>query len=146
MDAEAGEVMLDLLGDPIRAIRDPRGRPQFAKTKENQRLVITLRGSGWTEADIAGFMGCDPKTLRKHFSRELDSGALFLEGMALQVLVQKMLDGHVGAAKEVRDIARSRAPKGSGKPAMTPDQMGKKAKLARDAQTPPQGWGDLLPN
>lgn len=136
---------LDLLGDPVRPIRDPRGRPQFAKTKENQRLVITLRGAGWTEADIAGFMGCDPKTLRKHFSRELESGALFLEGMALQVLVQKMLDGHVGAAKEVREIARSRTPKGSVKP-VSADQMGKKARIARDAHTPPQGWGDLLPN
>lgn len=134
---------LDLLGDPYRPLRDPRGRPSFAKSKENQLLVINLRAANWSEDQIATFMQCDPKTLRKHFSRELAHGALFLEGIALQGLTKKALEGHFGALKEVRAIAQAaNAPKGSRQPkAPVP---GKKEQQARDAEAPPQGWGDLL--
>lgn len=135
--------MLDLLGDPIRPIKDPRGRPAYAKTKENQLLVISLRGANWSQADIATFMGCDEKTLRKHFSRELDAGALFLDGMAMQVLVKKMLEGHVGAAKEVRTIAQTRAPKAD-KPKPKVTQLGKKELADQAARQASPDWGDLL--
>lgn len=139
--------MLDLLGDPVQAIRDPRGRPAFAKSKENQLLVISLRGAGWTQPQIATYMRCDEKTLRKHFSRELDAGALFLDGMAIQVLVKKMLDGHVGATKEIREIAAAgNAPRRAGDVDKAAAAMlGKKEQLAKDARLPPKEWGDLLP-
>lgn len=140
----ASALELDLLGDPYRPLRDPRGRPSFAKSKENQLLVINLRAANWSEDQIATFMQCDPKTLRKHFSRELAHGALFLEGIALQVLTKRALEGNVGAAKEVLAIARAaNAPKSAARPAKaTP--LGKKEQQARDAGAPPQGWGDLL--
>lgn len=135
--------LLDLLGDPYRPLRDPRGRPSFAKSKENQLLVINLRAAGWSEDQVATFMQCDPKTLRKHFSRELAHGALFLEGIALQGLTKKALEGNVGALKEVLAIARAaNAPK-TARPAKAP-QLGKKEQQASDAARPPQGWGDLL--
>lgn len=133
---------LDLFGEPVLPIRDPRGRPAYAKSKENQLLVITLRGAGWSQEDIATHMGCDPKTLRKHFSRELDAGALMLEGMALQVLVQKMREGSIPAAKEVHRIASTRAPR-AGRPAK-PAPLGKKAERQAAAQEVPHGWGDLI--
>jgi hypothetical protein len=140
--AEAPE--LDLLGDPYRPLRDPRGRPSYAKTKENQLLVINLRAAGWSQEQIATFVGCDPKTLRKNFSRELDHGALMLEGIALQVLTKRALEGNVGAAKEVLAIARAgNAPKSSTRPPK-PIPVGKKEQLTRDARVPSQGWGDLL--
>lgn len=149
MDGEGKDgAMLDLLGDPVQAIRDPRGRPSFGKSKENQLLVISLRGAGWTQSMIATYMRCDEKTLRKHFSRELDAGALFLDGMAIQVLVKKMLDGHVGATKEIREIAAAgNAPRKPGdvdkaKAAL----LGKKEQLVKDSQQPPKDWGDLLPS
>lgn len=136
--------MLDLLGDPYRPLRDPRGRPSFAKSKENQLLVINLRAAGWSEDQIATFMQCDPKTLRKHFSRELAHGALFLEGIALQGLTKKALEGNVGALKEVLAIARAaNAPKAPARQTK-PAPMGKKEQQANDAAKPPQGWGDLL--
>jgi hypothetical protein len=140
--AEAPE--LDLLGDPYRPLRDPRGRPSYAKTKENQLLVINLRAAGWSEDQVATFLRCDPKTLRKHFSRELAHGALFLEGIALQGLTKRALEGNVTALKEVLSIARAaNAPKSAGRtPKATP--LGKKEQQARDAGAPPQGWGDLL--
>ena len=140
------DVDRDLLGDPIRPIRDPRGRPSYAKTKENQRLVITLRAAGHSQEDIATFVGCDPKTLRKNFSRELDYAAVLLDGMALQVLVGEMLKGNVAAAKAVRGITALRPPS-QGKPkdnADRPAAVGKKARAVQDAKTPTMGWGELV--
>lgn len=136
---------LDLLGDPLQPIRDPRGRPAFAKNKENQLLVISLRGAGYTIEEIASFMRCDAKTVRKHFSRELDHGALFLDGLAVQVLVKKMLEGNVGAAKQVREIAQIRSGKTDPKkvPVKT-SLLGKKDQLNASAGQVPDDWGNLL--
>lgn len=135
---------LDLLGDPFRPLRDPRGRPSYAKSKENQLLVINLRAAGWSEDQVATFMQCDPKTLRKHFSRELAHGALFLEGIALQGLTKRALEGNVGALKEVLAIARAaNAPKAPGQNPKA-SVLGKKEQQDRDAGLPPKGWGDLL--
>ena len=136
---------LDLFGNPVAPIRDPRGRPSYAKSKENQMLVISLAGRGWRHAQIAAFMGCDEKTLRKHFSRELDHGALFLEGMAMQVFVKKMLDGNMAATRAVMEIAGAQnAPKGKSPVSPRPVPVGKKEAATAEAKTPPQGWGDLL--
>jgi hypothetical protein len=143
-EIEADRVDLDLFGQPMTAIRDPRGRPCFAKSKENQMLVMTLRARNWTHGQIASFMGCDEKTLRKHFSRELEHGALFMEGIAMQALVRKMQEGHVGATKEVLSITRpSVAPMTTAKPRV-PQPVGKKALAGEEARQPPPSWGDLL--
>lgn len=140
-----GEVELDLLGDPLQPIRDPRGRPSYKKTKENQLLVISLRAANWTQEQIATFIGCDVKTLRKNFSRELDHGALFLDGMAMQVIVKKMLSGNLSAAREVREIAAAgNAPKGAAAQ-KKPEPLGKKERLLSEAHEAPKGWGDILP-
>jgi hypothetical protein len=143
-DFEADRVGLDLFGHPVGRLRDPRGRPSFAKSKENQMLVITLRARGWSQAQVAAFMGCDDKTLRKHFSRELEHGALFMEGIAMQALVRKMQEGHVGATKEILAITKAAvAPTSPAKPkAAAP--IGKKDALQRDAKAPPESWGELL--
>ena len=144
--SEADPVGLDLFGNPVAPIRDPRGRPAFAKSKDNQMLVITLRARGWSQAQVAAFMGCDEKTLRKHFSRELEHGALFMEGIAMQALVRKMNEGHVGATKEVLAITKAAvAPTAAPKP-KAPVPLGKKDQLANDAKVPPSSWGDLLVN
>jgi hypothetical protein len=147
-DDKSGQMgEFDLLGDPVRAIRDPRGRPSFAKTKENQLLVIQLRAKGWSQEQIAEFMGPDAKTLRKYFSRELDHGALFLEGIAMQALVKKMLAGNVTAIKAVLEISQAtNAPRGKGteKPEAKAPKLGKKEMISGEAKTPPAGWGDLI--
>jgi hypothetical protein len=142
--SEADVVDLDLFGQPVMPIRDPRGRPAYAKSKENQMLVITLRARGWSQAQVAAFMGCDEKTLRKHFSRELEHGALFMEGIAMQALVRKMNEGHVGATKEVLAITKAAVtPPAQAKP-KAPAPIGKKEALQIDAKAPPSSWGDLL--
>lgn len=145
--AVGAEFDLDLLGDKMGPVRDPRGRPRFKKDKENQLLVINLRAANWNHEQIAVFMGCDPKTLRANFSRELEHGALFLEGIALQSLTKGMLAGNVTAAKRVLEIAQS----SNAATRLKVDRLvkdvplGKKDQLKRDASTPPAGWGDLLP-
>lgn len=140
---------VDLLGDPLRPLRDPRGRKSAVGNssirKENQKVVMTLSAAGLKTDQIAEFMNMDAKTLRKYFSRELDHGAMLLEGLAMQALVQKMLEGNVSAAKEVRAIAAARSAPRAAKPASEKaPSIGKKAALVQDAKAPPQGWGDLL--
>ena len=68
-----------------------------------------------------------------------------LQGVMLQVLVQRALDGNVSAAKVVYEIAgkQASATGRAAKPAV-PAPLGKKAQLVADAKKPPASWGDLL--
>lgn len=139
---------VDLFGDPVMPIKDRRGRPSFAKTKENQELVSLLRAAGWIQERIARYIGCDVKTLRKNFSRELESGVDMIEGMALEVTFKKMKLGNSVAISRIFDVIEK-----SGKPALPvstkPDKeerLGKKETANREAQTAHEGteWGTLL--
>ncbi|WP_434612093.1 hypothetical protein [Tabrizicola sp. M-4] len=149
---DSGEVAaVDLLGDPVQPIRDPRGRKSAVANatirKEIQTVVMSMRSVGKTQEDIAQYLHMDAKTLRKYFSRELDHGAMLLEGMAMQVLVKKMLDGNVSAAKEVQKICAARsAPRSSAPKQPKAPPLGKKDQLNNEARTPTLGWGDVLPN
>src|SRR6185437_12189264 len=49
-------------------------RPAFEPTDERRRQAETLAGLGLTQDQIALIIGCDPKTLRKHFDHELKVG------------------------------------------------------------------------
>lgn len=49
-------------------------RPAHAPDPSQRRQVEALAGYGIPEPDIAGLIGCDPKTLRKHYRSELDHG------------------------------------------------------------------------
>jgi hypothetical protein len=49
-------------------------RPSHKPDPELRRQVEALAGFGIPEADIAGLIGIDPKTLRKHYRQELDHG------------------------------------------------------------------------
>lgn len=146
MAKNSGElgVDVDLLGDPFEPLKDPRGRPSFAKTKQNQLVVATFAASGWTHAAIATYLQCDEKTLRKHFSRELSDGAIMIEGLARQALVKKMLAGHVGATNRVLEFAQA-VPKRSAKAKDAAESKpGKKEMLRKEAGEPTPGWADAL--
>jgi hypothetical protein len=49
-------------------------RPSHKPDPDLRRQVEALAGFGIPEADIAGLIGIDPKTLRKHYRQELDHG------------------------------------------------------------------------
>lgn len=50
------------------------GRPSFAATEEQRRLVTTLAGLPLPHEQISAIVGVAPHTLRKHFRKELDRG------------------------------------------------------------------------
>src|SRR5690349_17528894 len=45
-------------------------------TEEQRRIVRALAGFGVVHDNIAKHIGCEPKTLRKHFREELDRGSV----------------------------------------------------------------------
>src|SRR5215208_3202039 len=71
------------------------GRPSFEPTQSQRQMVEAM--AGVPEADIAVVIGIAPKTLRKHFRDELDTG-------------------HIKASAKVADnpyrIATGRGPRG----------------------------------
>ena len=136
----------DLFGKPLLPMKDPRGRKSYSKSKENQELVIDLRAGGMTLDKIAIVLGCDEKTLRKYYSRELNEGAILVEAEALRVMMHKMRTGNMSATKLVLEMAGlQNTPAKKNKPAESkPTPLGKKALLQKDASEVPAGWGDLL--
>ena len=50
------------------------GRPRHQPDAVGRRQVEALAGYGVPEAEIAGMLGIDAKTLRKHYRSELDHG------------------------------------------------------------------------
>lgn len=136
-------------------LRDRRGRPSYKVSKENQRFVMLRAGAGWTQAAIAADMGCDEKTLRKHFSRELEWGATMVEGELLDVLGAKARGGNVSAAREVRSMMEKGQQRRAHRMFASEDDkpeaevaQGKKeaaAAAAREAMQPDDDdWGDDL--
>ena len=50
------------------------GRPSFQPTQSQRQMVEAMAGCGIPETDIAAVVGIAPKTLRRHFRGELDTG------------------------------------------------------------------------
>ena len=151
IDQEAGEaVELDMFGHPVEPIKDRRGRPTYAKSKENQELVTVLRCANWSHERIARYIGCDEKTLRKHFSRELEAGADIVEAEALMVTYRRMRQGNsvaTGRILELADKTQIASPQRKAPPKQEKaPKLGKKEQLEVDALHGHQNndWGNLL--
>lgn len=142
---------VDLFGNPIEPLRDRRGRPSFAKNKENQDFVANRVADGWSQKRIAEDIGCDEKTLRKYFSRELTNGALIIRGECLDILRKKAREGHVPSIRLLMSEIGSMAPDAPRRGIEVPDEdedeqtlpLGKKEQRLRDAQDVPDDWGDI---
>lgn len=142
---------VDLFGHPVEPIRDRRGRPCFRKDKQNQDFVASRVADGWTHKRIAEDMGVDEKTLRKHFSRELENGAVFMRGVLLDVLVQRVRAGHVPSVRLLAEFMKDAGPQAprSQRPAEGPKEdanrpRGKKEAAVLDAQKIPDDYGDIF--
>jgi predicted transcriptional regulator len=70
----------------------------FEPTDDQRRLVRALSGFGVTHDDIARQVGCEPKTLRKHFRDELDRGSVEATAKVAQSLFQMATTGKNVAA------------------------------------------------
>jgi transcriptional regulator with XRE-family HTH domain len=144
---------VDLFGAPIAPIRDRRGRPVFKKDKENQDFVSVRIAAGWTQKRIADNMGIDEKTLRKYFSRELELGAVFIDGVMLDVLLKRVREGHVPSIRQLRDRIIAAGPAAPRNHADDGDDaegdekakpLGKKEQALQDAQVIPDDYGDIF--
>ena len=71
----------------------------FEPTEEQRRTVRAMSGYGIPQDDIAVLLDVDPKTLRKHFRRELSRGSVEATAKVAQTLFHMAtVDKNVGAA------------------------------------------------
>ena len=54
--------------------KNPKGRPRFQPSASQRQTVEAMAGCGIPETDISLVLAVAPKTLRKHFRSELDTG------------------------------------------------------------------------
>ena len=65
------------------------GRRAHRPDPTSRRQVEAMAGYGVPEADIAGVIGVDPKTLRKHYRDELDHGHVKANAKVAENLYRK---------------------------------------------------------
>jgi len=76
---------------------DGRGRPAFDPTDEQRKTVKAMAGFGIPQEDIAAVLDVDPKTLRKHFRIELDTGETIATVKVAESLYNNATSGNVAA-------------------------------------------------
>lgn len=70
----------------------------FKPTDEQRRTVRAMAGYGMPHIDIATFLDIDAKTLRKHFTRELELGSIEATTKVAQSLFRMATEGKNVAA------------------------------------------------
>jgi hypothetical protein len=71
---------------------------RFEPTDEQRRTVRAMAGYGMPHVDIATFLDIDAKTLRKHFTRELELGSIEATTKVAQSLFRMATEGKNVAA------------------------------------------------
>lgn len=74
------------------------GRPSHEPDEVKRSTVMAMAGYGIPEADIAKALRIDPKTLRKHYRDELDTGHIRANTRVAQSLYEQATTGNVTAA------------------------------------------------
>jgi hypothetical protein len=75
-----------------------KGRPSFQPNENDRQQVEKKAGVGIRHEDIAAVLGMTAKTLRKHFRRELDRGAIEANTQVLETLFEMAKSGKNTAA------------------------------------------------
>ena len=70
----------------------------FVPTDEQRRTVRAMAGYGMPQMDIGTFLDIDAKTLRKHFTRELEMGSIEATTKVAQSLFRMATEGKNVAA------------------------------------------------
>ena len=68
-------------------------RPKFEPTQEQERICSLGVAFGLTHEQIAKLIGCDAKTLRKHFQNALETGKEKLTMAIGSQLYKKAMNG-----------------------------------------------------
>lgn len=124
-----------------------RGRPEFAPTPEQRRLVKALAAVGVSQVDIATVVDIDVKTLRKHFRTELDVGAIEANAKVAQALFKRATEekGSAGVQAAIFWLKVRAGWRETDQPSPT-SNLGKKATQEMLARTSHHGtdWETLL--
>jgi hypothetical protein len=72
-------------------------RKRFIATDATRERVRNLAARGVRQDDIAAMIGCDPKTVRKHFRDELDRGTAEANADVAGALYERAMRGDVTA-------------------------------------------------
>lgn len=132
---------VDLLGDPLRALPDKRGRRKLRFHQEVYENVEVLAAGGLSHDDIADAVGISAPTLRKYFRPELGKAAARQRARVLAVLAKQADKGNVSAARAyLSEIDRHQAAahfqrreRNAPAAAPAPSRIGKKAAARADA-------------
>lgn len=125
------------------------GRPEFIPTAVMREEVEILIAARVSEEDIAKKLRIDPKTLRKHFTTELEEGFAKRNGE----LILKCYRAAIGDEAKVadrrlwREIVASGVPQPNEAATLAPSEpMGKKEKRIAEAGKVGAGteWADLI--
>lgn len=71
--------------------------PLHIPTDETKTKVSALTSFGITQEEIAAYLDIDPKTLRKHYRRELGTGKTAATAKIAQRLFDVAMEGNVAA-------------------------------------------------
>ena len=139
----------DLLGDPMRPYRDPRGRKRFKSTNELREHIAVCAAAGMEHKEIADAIGCCDKTLRNRFFSELTQGKSVKRAEAIAKLWELGMAGNVPALKAFLALAdKASVIPPAARPAREAkaEKLGKKEQAVVEAQTAHQdsSWGALL--
>ncbi len=84
------------------------GRPPHHPSPTDRRIVQVLAGQGIPQSEICRVLDLSPKTLRRHFRRELDVGAAKLEAALILHLYRLASGNGPVALKALVFVLRSR--------------------------------------
>ncbi|MGR9399308.1 RNA polymerase subunit sigma-70 [Rhizobium leguminosarum] len=84
------------------------GRPRHHPTDMQRRLVQVLAGQAVPQSEICRILAVSPKTLRRHFRRELDIGAAKLEAALIGHLLRLAAGDDDVALRAIIFLLRSR--------------------------------------
>ncbi|WP_157928860.1 helix-turn-helix domain-containing protein [Pararhizobium haloflavum] len=118
-------------------------------TTQNRNKVVLLLAQGWPNGRIADALGITEPTLRKHYRRELavrDAARDKVEAIGLLTLWEQGRAGNMAAMKEYfrrHDAIMAEAFDRS--VARETEKVGKKERLRREAENPPDDWESVTP-
>jgi hypothetical protein len=72
---------------PRPAAKRPEGRPVYEATDKDRLTVKVMVAGGIEQRAIAGVLGISGPTLRKHFRREIDTGAAEISAQVVSSLI-----------------------------------------------------------
>ena len=125
----------------------PRGRPPHVPTDESRNIVESLSGFGIPQDEIAKLLGIDPKTLRLHYTGQIELGGIKATAKVAQNLFTMACKPTREGLQAAIFWLRVRAGWSEYTPrSPVPEPLGKKATAEAEALTAGRGtaWGHLV--